>query len=172
MSYHFTQSLSKFLKWLINILLLVLAGCYSFTGSSVPAHLKTLEILSIQDNSGYGNPLFRQEMSQLINEKFIADNSFNLASSAGDARLTIEIASISDQSVAISPGELETQRRITVNCQAEYFDAINSKQIFKKQFSNNQLYDLSNALDNRNEAILIAINQISDDILLAVVSGW
>jgi hypothetical protein len=73
----------------------------------------------------------------------------------------------------INPGELESERKITVSCEVEYFDAVKKKQIWKKQFSNYGIYNVtSNAQLNRNTAVETALERISDDILIAVVSGW
>lgn len=149
-----------------------LAGCYSFTGGTVPDHLKELYIATVNDNSGYGNPAYRSTLTENLIEKFRKDSPFRLVDRGGDARLEVTIASISDQTTTVSPGELETERKINVNCEAVYYDRVKNKEIWKKSFSNTQLYELASAQAARNEAVNLALAQISDDILLAVVSGW
>lgn len=151
---------------------IILISCYSFTGGSVPEHLKKLQITPVVDNSGYGNPQFRESMMRLLVQKFRDDNSFTLTDNFGDARLSIVIGTISDATIAVNPGELETQRKVTVSFKAEYFDNVKKKLIWDKSFSNFQVYDVSNALTNRNTAIEKIIIQTTDDILLSVVSGW
>jgi len=42
----------------------------------------------------------------------------------------------------------------------------------KKNFSNYSIYSLDNAQANRAQAITDVLQQISEDIMLAVVSGW
>jgi hypothetical protein len=153
-------------------LLTLFSGCYSFDGGSIPEHLNSLQILNVVDNSGYGNPLFREEMQNYLVEKFITDGSLSVTENNGDARLTVTISGIADQSIALNDGELETERKIVVTSNAEYYDAVERDQIFKRSFSNEQIYALSNPIANRNEAVLRALDQISDDIRLAVVSGW
>lgn len=150
----------------------LLTQCYSFTGGSIPEHIKTLYIMNIDDNSGSGNPLYREELSFRIIQKFRDDNSFSLVDSRGDANLRIVINAISDSPISLQAGEIEKERKVTVTCKVEYFDAVKQKQIFNKSFSNFSTYDLSNAQANRDEAVLKIMSQISDDILLAVVSGW
>ena len=51
-------------------------------------------------------------------------------------------------------------------------DNVKREEIWNKNFSSYLNYELSNALANRNEAIEQILEQISNDILLAVVSGW
>ncbi|GAB5465439.1 MAG: LptE family protein [Candidatus Kapaibacteriales bacterium] len=163
---------SKIVVVIFFLSILILTGCYSFTGGSVPEHLESIQIMPVVDNSGYGNPLFREELQNNLVEKFITDGSFSVAENNGDARLTASIASIRDQTIALSQGELETERKIVVTVKAEYFDAIERKQIFTRRFNNEQLYALSNPVLERNEAVIRALDQLSDDIRLAVVSGW
>lgn len=104
-----------------------MTACYSFTGGSIPEHIKTLKINNVQDNSGYGNPQFREDMLQFLVQRFITDNSFNLTDENPNARLSVAISSIRDETVALSPGELETERKVTVDCKVEYYDLVKKK---------------------------------------------
>ncbi|MFC2130060.1 LPS assembly lipoprotein LptE [Bacteroidota bacterium] len=149
-----------------------MSGCYSFTGGSIPEHLKTLYISSVSDNSGYGNPVYRESLFQKLVSKFQKDNSLKLVDRGGDARLSVSIKSIRDEIQTVRPGELERERKITVTCDVEYYDAVKKKSIWKRNFSNFEIYDLENAMLERDRAINEALEQTTDDILLAVVSGW
>ena len=165
--------LSRIVLLICMFVMVQMSGCYSFTGGSVPDHLKTLQIAPVGDNSGYGNPAFKDKLSQQLFQKFKNDNSFSLIDRNGNARLNVTINGITDQTTVINPGELESERKITVSCEVEYFDAVKKKQIWKKQFSNYGIYNVaSNAQQNRITAVETALDRISDDILIAVVSGW
>jgi hypothetical protein len=75
--------------------------------------------------------------------------------------------------VTVRPGEVESERRITVNCDAEYYDAVLKKSIFKKPFPRYNTYPISGAAQQeKDNAVQKALDQIAEDILLAVVSGW
>ncbi len=153
----------------------VFQGCYSFTGGSVPEHLKTIYITAVADNSGYGNPIYKDNMTQSLVNRFRDDNSFKIAESAGDARLSVTIKSIKDDLLSVGAGRqgtLENERKITVDCSVEYYDAVKKKNIWSKTFSNYRIYELANAQQARDEAVQLTLDQISDDIFLAVVSGW
>lgn len=149
-----------------------LKSCYSFTGGSVPQHLKTLTIGTVNDQSGFGNPEYKMILTESLIDNFRRDNSFELVETGGDARLSVSINSLSESTVSVNPGELENERRITVVCTVEYYDFVNKKSIWKKDFSNYGIYEIKNALTARNDAIRNALVQIADDVLLAVVSGW
>lgn len=160
-------------KYFFYTLILLLSGCYSFTGGNIPQHLKSLYLQPVIDKSGYGNPLFRDKLAQSLIDEFRSDNSFEIKESAGgDARLEVNITNISDAPIAVSNGALETERRVTVRCKAVYYDNVKRKEIWDKDFSAYQNYELANAMANRNEAINQILEQIANDVLLAVVSGW
>lgn len=148
------------------------AGCYSFTGGSIPEHLKTLYITTAKDESGFGNPKYKDELTNALIDNFSKDNSFTLVQSGGDAKLNVSIKSIVDIINAVNPGELETERKITITCKVEYYDAVKKKMIWTKDFSNFDIYELKNVQTARDEAISVAIKRIAEDIMLAVVSGW
>jgi len=156
----------------IIILALFLTGCYSFTGSSIPEHIKTIYISSIRDNSGYGNPNYREMLTKNIIDKFRRDNSLELVEGVSDSRLNIVITNISDETSTVKAGELEKERKMTVVCEAEYIDNIKRISLWKKSFSNYSIYNIENAQINREQAITDILLQISEDIMLAVVSGW
>ena len=73
---------------------------------------------------------------------------------------------------AASPGEIETERKITVACEAEFYDAVKKKTLWKRSFSDFETYGLANAQEERNEAVFRALERVGEDILLAVVSAW
>ncbi|MBI3257884.1 MAG: hypothetical protein HYZ54_00130 [Ignavibacteriae bacterium] len=150
----------------------VLSGCYSFTGGTIPPHLKTITVLQVTDNSGIGNPRYREILTQQLIEKFRNDNSFEFAERNGDAQLTTTIISITDATVAVGAGELERERKAVVTVEAEYFDFVKKKNIWKKSFSTNQIYAVSEGQSGRDAAVESALKLMSNDLLTAVVSGW
>ena len=157
---------------IITICIIALVSCYSFTGGTIPPHLKTLQIASVTDNSGFGNPIYKVELETAITSNFMRDNSFQIEETGGDARISISIVSIIETTNTVGAGELESEKRITMTCSVEYYDNINKKQIWKKNFSAFGLFDINQAFTARNETILVVIEQIAEDILLGVVSGW
>jgi len=163
---------NRVLTILSLICISLFAGCYSFTGGSVPDHLKTISLTAVQDNSGFGNPRFRDVLTRRLLDKFRNDNTLVLVESNGDAQLQSTIIRINDDVVSVSPGEVERERRITVSVEAEYTDYVKRKQVWKRTFSNFQVYLISQGQQAREEAVIAALQQIGEDILLAVVSGW
>lgn len=156
----------------ILILSLMTKGCYSFTGGSAPAHLKTMTIQNVNDNSGFGNPQYREILTQNIIDLFLNDNTYEIVDIAGDARLSVTINSIREVSVSVNPGELETERKVEITCEVEFYDNIKKNMILKRNVSSYDIYQVAESQAGRENAIRTALSQLADDVLLAVVSGW
>lgn len=160
---------------LLCFIAIVLSSCaYSFTGSSVPNHLKTIAIPFAVDRSGSGEPNMADNFTSILIEKFISDNSLAITDkSKSDALLDCTINSISESPNIIQGGETVSTIRLTINARVIYKDFVMKKTVFEKNFSD--YADYSNTGDvytNRNNAITEAIEKISEEILLAVVSDW
>ena len=145
---------------------------YSFTGASIPEHLKTIAIPIADDRSGSGEPGLRETLTQTLIQKFIDDNSLQVGErTTANAILECTIVSLSDAPAIVSAGESITSRRITIGVKVLYRDMVQRKTIFDKTFTNYSDYSTGNAV-GRSEAINAAIENISEDILLDTVSGW
>ncbi|MCW8850760.1 MAG: hypothetical protein OQJ81_12335, partial [Melioribacteraceae bacterium] len=55
---------------LIALPILFFGGCYSFTGSSVPSHLKTIYIPFCIDNTGSGEPTLADDFTSKLIDQF------------------------------------------------------------------------------------------------------
>ena len=148
-------------------------GTYSFTGASVPEHLKTIAIPVAEDKSPAAIPGLRESLTDNLIRKFISDNSVQVTErSTADATLESVITSVTDAPAIVSAGEEITSRRLTINVKVVYKDLVQKKTIFENTFTNHGDYVPGEATNNRDNAIATAIDKISEDILLAVVSGW
>jgi hypothetical protein len=146
---------------------------YSFTGSSVPTHLKTISIPVAQDKSPAGIPGLRESLTGILTQKFINDNSLQVSGMTGaDATLNCVITSVTDAPAIVSAGEQITARKVTIIVRVLYKDLVMKKTVFEKDFTGYGEYVPAQETNKREDAIVIAVNYISEDILLAVVSGW
>lgn len=163
-------------KFVILFLLVSLVwGCsYSFTGSSVPPHLKTIAIPIVNDKSGSGEPNISNDFTQNLTQQFIDDNNLYVVNTTeANAVLHVTITSLQDRAEVVSgENEKASQRRITMYANAVYKDLVMKKTIFDKKFSNYGVYSTDNYVENRQEAISVAIDNLSLDLLLAVVADW
>ncbi|HRN27075.1 MAG TPA: LPS assembly lipoprotein LptE [Ignavibacteriaceae bacterium] len=169
-----------FLIAILNLLFVALTAinftaccAYSFTGASVPEHLKTIAIPIADDRSGSGEPGLRENLTQKLIQKFIDDNTLQVSErTSANALLECSIVSLSDAPAIVSAGESITSRRVTIGVRVIYRDLVKRTTVFEKTFSNYSDYLSSNPIEGRKTAIEEAIDRISDDILLDTVSGW
>ena len=163
-----------------TILVLALAsltgcsGCpYSFTGSSVPAHLKTVAIPLFDDLSGSGEPGLRELLTNKLIARFRQDNSLEVVDrSRADATVEGAVAGLTTQPNVITAGETVSRNRITVSVKATFTDLKLKKKVFEKQYSEWGDYDISGGPEQRQAAIDAALEKLAEDILLDTVSGW
>lgn len=159
-------------KYLL-LTLLLFAGCYSFTGASIPAHLKTIGIPLATDNSGFGRSEMRQELTDLLVQKFTREGSLAVRDRAtSDALLDVTITRIADDPVAVKAGEELTRKRATISVEAVYRDMKMQKLIWQRNFQQFADYDVSAGLEGLNTALRNAEEKLAEDVLLAVISNW
>ena len=169
-----TRAVSYLLMMYILSIFVGCVGCpYSFNGASVPPHLSTIAIPFTEDKSGAGESGLRESFTQKLTQKFIDDNNLKIADrNSANAVLESVITSISDAPAVVATGETVTTRRITITIQVSYKDLVMKKTVYDKQFNNYGDYTVADGKSGRDAAILVAIDKITDDILLETVSGW
>lgn len=174
------KNILKLLRSMFHIMLFGISavanfgcGAYSFTGASVPEHLKTIAIPIAEDKSPAAIPGLRESLTDILIQKFISDNSLQVTErSTANATLECVITSVVDAPAIVSAGEEITSRRVTMNVKVIYKDLVQRKTIFEKDFKNYGDYPPGQETNKRQEAIDNALDKLAEDILLAVVSGW
>jgi hypothetical protein len=152
----------------------VCAGCmYSFTGASVPSHLKTVAIPLVDDQSGFGEPGLREKFTTELIDLFNADNSLQVADKGtADAILSGAIVTINDAPAVVTQGETVSKRRITMTVRFQFQDMKLRKKVWEKTLSNWGDYESGGGLSQRQTGVDEAMRKITEDVLLETVSGW
>jgi hypothetical protein len=160
--------------FLLIVVLLHCTGCpYSFTGASVPKHLKTVAIPLVDDQSGFGAAGLRETFTTELTNLFISDNSLQVADKTNaDSILEGVITSVLDAPSLVTQGEAVTRRRITITVTFAYQDKVQRKKLWEKTFSQWGDYDSGGGFSQREVGIREAIKKTTEDILLETVSGW
>lgn len=152
----------------------LLESClYSFRGSSVPPHLKTVAISLFDDQSGSGEPGLREKFTNKLIDKFRQDNSLQVSDKThSDSIIEGTITTVSAQPLVVAAGETVTKMHLVIAAQVTYQDMKLRKKVFDKQFSNWGDYEASGGLENRQSAVNTALDKLCEDILNDTVSGW
>jgi hypothetical protein len=159
------------------VIALTLSGCagcpYSFTGASVPSHLKTIAIPIVEDQSGYGDPTLRNEFSQQLLQLFVNDNTLQPADrKSADSILEGVITSVRDAPAVVEGGDQVAQRRITVTVHMTFRDLKLRKKVWEKDFTQWGDYSSGGGPTQRDVGIKEAVRKITEDILNDTVAGW
>ena len=154
--------------------LLLSTGCpYSFTGASVPSHLKTIGIPVVDDRSGFGEPNLREQFTAELTNLFVADNSLEVADrSTADCLLQGTITSVVDAPQVVGGGDQVSTRRVTMTVSFTFQDMKMRRKVWEKSFSNWGDYDSGGGFSQREAGLREAIRKLTEDLLLETVSGW
>jgi Lipopolysaccharide-assembly len=164
---------TRLLHALVAAGILMQAGCYSFTGASVPSHLKTIAIPLLDDQSGFGEPNLREDITTALINAFTSDNTLSIADrSSADAVLEGVILPIKDGPLVVTGGEQVTTNRITISVKMTFQDLKLRKKVWEKTYTNTGDYDPGGGFTAREGGITEATRKITDDVVLDTVSGW
>ncbi|MCS6965958.1 MAG: DUF3313 domain-containing protein [Candidatus Kapabacteria bacterium] len=166
--------LSEIAQSLLSILSLscVLVSCYSFTGGRLPAHLRTVDLSPVVDNTAFGIPMYREYLTQQLVRRLQQETPLQLVSGEADARLSVWLQRITDVTLTVRPGEVERERRAEVAVEAEFYDAVQRRTLWRRSFTRYEVYAIAGGQQARDHAFLRALDTVCDDILLAIVSAW
>jgi hypothetical protein len=155
----------------VAVVAVSIAGCYSFTGASVPPHLKTVAIPLFEDVSGFGEAGLRERFTQKVVEYFRTDNNLEIGERlTADSIIEGSIIQVTDAPSVIGGNDIVRTRRVTVTVRATFTDMKLRKKVWEKDFSNWGEY--TQGQQTRDVALTDAVNKVAEDILLETVSGW
>jgi Lipopolysaccharide-assembly len=160
--------------YVVVLVTLMMSGCwYSFTGASVPPHWKSISIPIFEDDSNYGQPSLPEDLTNALITKVQRDNTLQLADGkAASVELTARItAVIADKPIAVEQGAQATQMQVDITVEATLFDNVKNKQVWKKSLSAFGTY-AAGALSEREAGLTEAVDKLTDDLLLEIISAW
>jgi len=127
----------------------------------------------MEDNSGFGQPNVRQELTDMLVQKFTNEGSLRVANrSSADAALEGAVMRIMDEPVSVKAGEQVTTKRVTMIVHAVYRDQKKQKVFWERDFSQTADYPISQGLGGLRTALHQAEDKVSSDILIAAISNW
>ncbi len=153
-------------------LLIVLNSCgiYSFKGS-LPPDVKTIAVTVFNDRTSYPN--IREILTNSVVNAFVFDGTLRVVDeSKADLVISGTIQSIRQTAANVAQGEIVSEYKITVSVKVKCENIKTSKALFDKTFSNYGMMEATGSPDAYNAAILVALEQITNDILNATLAAW
>jgi hypothetical protein len=166
----------KHFKYLLVVLFLSFAGCYSFSQGSLPSHVTTVSVPLFGDQARSGIGQLRERLTTELTDKIQTQSSLVIEQSRRDASSVIEaiIKDYKDEPSQISSAsERATQNRITITVSVTYRDLVKKQTLFTQTFTSFSDYPIGD-FSAQQESITETIDQVSEDILNRMLagSGW
>ena len=169
------------LWFLVQLILLTFAfslfpscGIYSFTGASIPEHLRTVAVpLAAVRAQGAAVDLDRQLTDALI-ERFADRTRLSLEPNEdeADAVLQATIQRYSITPVAVTGDEVASLNRVTLVVDILYRDRVQDEDRLSRSFTASADYDPAEGAAGEAEAATLALEQIAGDVFTAATSNW
>jgi hypothetical protein len=161
-----------------HLLLLVpllssLTGClYTLSGSSLPSHLKTVEITLFANQSL--EPNVADEITLALSNEVVSGNLLKVVQRDGDAVISGTVTSYSNTPYtygATDTRQVSVQQYVVrVTAQVEFADKKRNETIYKGAVTGEGIYNLQTQkeLDGRQAAIKVLVERIMQNS----VQGW
>jgi len=157
---------------LFTIASALLISCYSFTATTLPAHIRTVQIADV-DYRSY-DPVIGNRLKDGIKELFrINAPAIRLVNDNADADISVTLLSYSNRpEIQTSNAEVETYR-VTMGISVSFYDNVRKKIIYENR--NIQAIGSYDVLKNESEEVHgqeRAIKLLQEIIVANALSKW
>lgn len=160
------------MKFLILLLTLMLSSCgmYSFSGSSLPSYLKTIEVPLFENRA-----LTQGAAEDLTDEltKAVARENLKLVATKGDATLKGAVTGYRNHTYDYSGGRDNLNVKnyaVDIIASVEFIDNIKKKNIYKGTVTAKGVYDFNS--ETEEDGRKRAIKALSEKIMSNSLQGW
>lgn len=159
------------------LVLISLSGCfrYSFTGTSIPADVKSIFIPFFADQSTSGIGDLSDRLNQALINRFVNQTRLQLANSRDQADAVLEgsIVSYRNAPFSISGNEQAEQNEVTITIRATFQYTREEQPEWTSTFSGKGTYDpIDNPIEGETNAAESALTQVVNNMFNDAVSGW
>ena len=159
---------------LLTLVTLILQGCYSFSGASIPAHLHTVAVPLFDDTTQAGIAQFRENITRNLLNKIESQSTLSVEAdpARADAVLKGVIVSYTDEPSQLgSATERAVTNRITIVLKADFDDQVEHTKLFSQTFVGFADYQAGNYAAQQ-KAIQSAYNIATEDLFNRMISNW
>lgn len=158
---------------LLSVLVVSLSGCiYSFSGSTLPSHLKTVEIPLFANQSL--EPNVADEITQELSKELLGSNLLKVVERNGNASISGTVTSYSNAPYTYGASATRqvnvTQYVVRISADVEFLDTKKDEPIYKGTVSGEGIYDLSK--ENEQAGKSKAVKELVQRIMQNSVQGW
>lgn len=157
----------------ISTTLLLSCGIYKLNGGNT-GDAKTLQVDFFPNQASLIEPTLSQRFTQEMQDLFLRQTNLDQVRTGGDLRFEGEITGYRINPMSATAQQTAAQNRLTVTVNVRFYNRLEEKNDFEKQFSFYSDFDASaqltgGVLDGALEEIL---ERIIQDIFNASVANW
>jgi len=150
----------------------VAMGCgpYSFSGSSIPSHIKSVAIPIFENETAeFG---IKEKVTDALLENFVSENILNISDNQyADSIIRGTITKITDVPFTFDENEIVQEYRITIYLNLVWHDQVRDNDLFDGKINGWGVYP-ADSPEERNEGIEKAIERLITAITNQTLSGW
>jgi len=157
---------------LLALLLLCGCGVYTFSGSTLPGYLKTVDIPLFGNQSLQAD--VAEELTNKLNQQILSSNLLRIVTSDGDASIEGRVMSYTNQPYTYGAEGYRdvtvTQYAVSISVDVAFMDNKKNEPLYKGIVTGEGIYDL----DGESEEIgrSRAIDEVIEQILQNSVQSW
>ena len=154
----------------------VLVGCgvYSFSGATIPEHLRTVAIPLAEDRAGGGPPGLDRLLTDALVARFVDRSRLSLETDEAEAdavvRATIEQYAVSP--AAVTGDNVAALNRVSLGVRVVVADQAEGGELLSRTFTATEDFEPSAGLQGEADASAAALDQIARDAFTAATSDW
>ena len=150
----------------------VVIGCgpYSFPGSSIPSHIKSVAIPIFENETAeFG---IKEKVTDALLENFVSENILNISDNQNaDSIIRGIITRITDVPFTFDENEIVQEYRVTIYLKLVWHDQVKNNNLFDGNINGWGVYP-ADSPEERNEGIEKAIERLITEITNQTLSGW
>ena len=147
-------------------------GIYTFSGSSLPSHLKTVDIPLFENQSM--EPDIAEEITGELNKQVLTDNLLRIVAAEGDATVSGSITSYLHEPYTYGASATRQvsvdQYIVKITAQVEFIDNVKNIPLFKGSITGEGIYDFQKETEETGREK--AIKDIVRRILQSSLQSW
>jgi hypothetical protein len=151
---------------------LALSGCYSFTASTLPSHIKTVQIHDVEDKAL--DPVLANDLHTAVVDMFKKNaGGIRLVNEEANADFEITLLSYANKPENYnSNSDVETYR-VTIRVSVKFYDNVKERIIYEnKSLSADGVYDIQKNESEERHGQARAIEKLQDLIIANALAKW
>ena len=157
----------------ILLLFMIIAGCYSFKGISIPENANTFFVANTESANSAVPANFPTNFSENLKNKIRNESRLKYAETDPDLEFIPIIQDFRVVPIAPKPGEFASLNRLELSVQIEFINHKNEKENWKQSFKHFADFAATENLLNVQDELLKTIStQILEDIFNRSFTNW